>query len=797
MLSCPIGIAQMLFSASAADSPNEYHVSPSGSDRNSGTSTAPFASIHRARDVIRENHKSTPPTVYLRSGTYYLNEPIVFTHEDSGTPEAPILYAAYPGEDVTVSGGQRLCLEWQSFRDDILMARVPEGLEFDQLFINGVRQHMARYPNYDTDAQYFNGFAADAFSRERADRWQNPRGGFIHAMHRAHWGDFHYAITGKDEQGNLTYEGGWQNNRQMGMHDEHRFVENIFEELDAPGEWYLDTESHTLYCIPPDGVDLAEAKVECVRLRHLIEFQGTEDTPVAHIQLRGLKLTHTARTFMDTREPLLRSDWAIYRGGTVFVDGAEDIVLENLHLASVGGNGIFINNYNRRITIRGCHIENAGANAICFVGSPDAVRSPLFEYQQTQHLEEMDHQPGPCTADYPGQCVVHDNLLVRSGRFEKQTTGVQISMAMNITVSHNTIHDVPRSGINISEGTWGGHLLEYNDVFDTVKETGDHGSFNSWGRDRFWHPNAEVSEEWVAEHPDMPRWDAIRTTVIRNNRFRCDHGWDIDLDDGSTNYEIYHNLCLNGGLKNREGYHRKVYSNIMVNNSFHPHVWYANSKDVFRSNIVFTRYRPIRVLEWGDEIDHNFHHMTGSKTTQATVLQESSGKDERSLQGDAMFVDPASGDYRVRDGSPALQVGFTNFPMDQFGVVSPGLRALAKTPVLPEPAHSEDPHSAQAENKSWQGATIENLLGLGKMSATGMDRETGVYFTQVPDECEAAVLGFEEGDVLLQLAGRDIRRVADLLAAADSLLTGKGCRATVFRYQRSVTIDIHEGCGDS
>jgi hypothetical protein len=46
-------------------------------------------------------------------------------------------------------------------------------------------------------------------------------------MHRNMWGDFHYLITSRDTNGNVTYEGGWQNNRRMGMHDKYRFVENI------------------------------------------------------------------------------------------------------------------------------------------------------------------------------------------------------------------------------------------------------------------------------------------------------------------------------------------------------------------------------------------------------------------------------------------------------------------------------------------------------------------------------------------------------------------------------------------
>ncbi len=90
------------------------------------------------------------------------------------------------------------------------------------------------------------------------------------------WGDFHYVITGKDAAGNVAYEGGWQNNRRMGMHDRYRFVENIFEELDAPHEWFLDEKTSTLYYYPPKGLDLARAKVEVVGLRHLIEFRGLQ-----------------------------------------------------------------------------------------------------------------------------------------------------------------------------------------------------------------------------------------------------------------------------------------------------------------------------------------------------------------------------------------------------------------------------------------------------------------------------------------------------------------------------------------
>ncbi len=160
-------------------------------------------------------------------------------------------------------------------------------------------------------------------------------------------------------------------------------------------------------------------------------------------------------------------------------------------------------------------------------------------------------------------------------------------MSHRITISHCSIYDVPRAGININEGTFGGHIIEYCDVFNTVLETGDHGSFNSWGRDRFWTPDVHQTDLEVSWDPGLSFLDMLEPNIIRNNRWRCDHGWDIDLDDRSTWYRIYNNLLLNGGLKMREDYKREAFNNIIINNSLHPQVWYPGSGDIFSHNIVF------------------------------------------------------------------------------------------------------------------------------------------------------------------------------------------------------------------
>jgi hypothetical protein len=236
----------------------------------------------------------------------------------------------------------------------------------------------------------------------------------------------------------------------------------------------------------------------------------------------------------------------------------------------------------------------------------------------------------------------------------------------------------PVRGSNINEGTWGGHMIEYNDVFNTVLETGDHGSFNSWGRDRYWHPNRKIMDSLAAVHPELILLDAVKTTTIRNNRFRCDHGWDIDLDDGSSNYEIYNNLCLNGGLKLREGFFRTVYNNVIINNSFHPHVWFNNSHDLFIHNIVTAPYAPVRITNWGKFVDHNFFPDVAS-----LEKAQKNGTDKNSVKGNALFINPSNGNYGVSPESPALRIGFVNFEMNEFGVVSPELKAIAKKVILP------------------------------------------------------------------------------------------------------------------
>jgi hypothetical protein len=779
----------LFLSAGVMQAQTLYFVSSAhGSDSGDGSEQSPFRTLEKAQETARPVGGDV--VILLREGVYRLQRPAVFTPQDGGNDRS-LTVRPCRDEKVVLKGSIELTgLRWEPHRNGILKTKVSGNPLMDMLIVNGEIRHQARYPDFDTTAIRFNGTAADATDPKRVKRWKNPAGGYLHAMHRSDWGDFHYRIAGKDKKGNLETEGGWQNNRRYGLHRENRMVENIFEELDAPGEWFYNAGESTLYYHPLPDEDVTKALFESPQLKHLIEIRGSETNPVRNITVEGLDLTQTVRTFMETYEPLLRSDWTIYRGAAVLFEGAEHCALKNCNIYNLGGNAVFFSRYNRHCEISSSHLTNIGASAVCFVGDPGAVRSPSFEYSEFVTAAEIDRAKGPKNNDYPADCRVHDNLIHKIGLYEKQIAGVELSMCRAITVSHNSIYDTPRAGINISEGTWGGHVLEFNDVFDTVRETGDHGSFNSWGRDRYWHPAREVMDSLLltAAHRELILADAIETTVLRNNRFRCDRGWDIDLDDGSSNYHIYNNLCLNGGLKLREGFYRVVENNILINNTFYRHVWFRNNGGIFIRNIVMLPYeKPIGYENRGALIDCN---VFTDSISYRTALEY--GTDTLSVVSKIRFVNPAAGDFRIADSSEdVFRTGFQNFEMNRFGVVSDRLKTLAEKPEMPVPVFAAD--RTDSEILEWESVQVKNLKTPGERSATGMDSERGVYVVSVGAYGNELRDYLKSNDVILGFAGKPVNSLDDLRRAIAGADLSKPQQMVIFRNQKENTVTVPGG----
>lgn len=698
-------------------------VATNGNDKNSGSIEKPVFSISQGI-LLSQQLTNKKVEILLREGVYYPDATIELKANDFKGKKIRI--AGFENEAVTISGAKKANLTWSKYNSNIYSAKVKLDFDTDAMFVNSKTAIMARYPNYDAKAKFFNGTASDATSPERVQQWENPTGGFLHALHAGEWGSFHYKITGKDDKGNLKKEGGWQNNRPSPLHPKHRFVENIFEELDAPGEWFYNKAEQTVYYYPLETDNLENAVVEFSNLKTIFSLKGNEQNPIKNISISNIKCVGTKRVLMEKHEPLLRSDWMLHRAGAITLEGTLNCSISNCEFAQLGGTAIMVTGFNRSATIQQNHIQDIGGSGVCFVGEVSAVRSPAFKYEQFLDYNLIDKTPGPQNNLYPKNCLVFDNLIHDIGQIEKQATGVEISMSESISVKNNTIYNTPRAGINIGDGCWGGHEIAFNDVFNTVQETGDHGAFNSWGRDRFWNANRKYMDSITTVHPEIILLDAQKPTIINNNRFRCDHGWDIDLDDGSSNYIITNNICLNGGIKLREGFFRTVENNILINNSFHPHVWFAKSEDVFRRNIVTRNYYPIVIPKWGKEVDFNFF-------PDAVSLDKAkkNGTDHHSLYGNPMFLDANQGDYSLNEKSTALQIGFKNIDAQNIGVLDTKLRSKALKVTIPKlelPSVSTDTKDIQTE---WLDAILRNVNGLGDRSAYGLSSESGVVVVSI------------------------------------------------------------------
>lgn len=736
----------------------DFYVSTIGNDAHDGSSGAPFLTLAQAQSAVRDVllSASEPIHVWVEGGTYYLSEPLAFGPLDSGSETVPVTYAGMSNETVVISGAVTLTPSWSSYSGSILVADIGTGYSFDVLFADGDQQVLARYPDYDEDTVILNGYANESAIVSRTASWSDPTTGFLRALHSGRWGGQSYKITGVNTDGSLGLEWVGDNNRGSDRNKSYQVVENIFEELDAPGEWFYNETIGMLYFYPPSGMDASTASFEAATAEELIRVVGDETTKVKYLTFDNFTFTQTHRTlFTRDYEPLLRSDWCVARAGAIYMEQAENITVSNSAFNHLGGNAIFMSGYNRDHLVTWNEFEEIGATCVNMVGWTNAVRYPSF--WDDHKTDIADTTPGPQTEDYPKDITVSYNHMYNIGRFEKQSCGVNISMSESITVNYNTVHRSARAGLNVCDGTWGGHLFEYNDVFDCVRETSDHGPFNSWGRDRFWSYLGYNSRgsNGAAKKP-YAFLDAWKTTVIRNNRFQYDEptSFGIDLDDGSSNYEVYNNLLLNTGIKLRDGFERKVYNNITINHVADLHVWFDECEDICTNNIIVNSsaygLAGLNSSSMPDKlatIDYNLFYYAGESVSIGYNGWTDDGFDVHSITANPLFIEPSSNNYTVATNSPALALGFTNFSMGQFG--KPGAPE-------PEAIEFETEDSIGADPEPLMGAEACSIWNESIQSALGAPDLNGVYLYSVPAGSYAESQSFEAGDVIRSINGTNI-----------------------------------------
>ena len=660
-----LAIAVLSSSALAA---NEYFVDAAkGNDAWSGKladpnprrTDGPFASLERARDAIRALKAAGgfPPaglTIWIRGGTYSRTSSFVLTSLDSGLPGAPAVWRRYRDEAVRVTGARTIA-GFRAVTNQAVLNRLPAAartavLEADlaahgiaeygtlrsrgylwqkgfnisplELFVNDRPLQLARYPNTgylrtaggsSTTTFYYSGTRPSGWANV-ADRWV-----------RGYWGsdyaDSHEKITSINTSARAVTTAalppyGFQANARY-------YFYNVLEELDSPGEYYVDRTSGMVYLWPQNPSDGVAAVVSMLE-QPVIKLQGT-----SNVVLRGLTIEAT-------------------RGDGVLIEGGADN------------------------TVGGCTIRNIGAVGVVIKGGlrNGVVSCDVYDVAENGVLIDRgrEHKVHNCEIHHWGRWTASYHPAIQCGMF--YTTFVD---DYSHQVTHNDIHD----GANMAIQFFGnGHLIEYNLIHNVCWEICDQGAIYSIDRENRYsgstirynhihHFRTNITTTWNG----WTAWtmgiyldeQSSRNTVFGNivvdNREYGGNTCYLAYSNGGDDVLFENNILLNGDPNFGVGHwgtpqRIRFIRNISNGGTFLKLLSVSPTVVTFQGNLVDND--PMRVL--------NATNVVGK---------------------DPLFVDKAGGNYQLEANSPALALGFKQIPQHLIGLIDDEYRVPENpAPVL-------------------------------------------------------------------------------------------------------------------
>ena len=369
--------------------------------------------------------------------------------------------------------------------------------------------------------------------------YKNATGAIIQAWRPGHWASWMFEVGDYDrETGNFTFsKGGFQGARGRAEGDEY-YIENVFEELDYPGEYYYDEVNRKLYLfyngtgMPPTDIQFAVTNVKT-----LVRIMGTQQKPVVDLTMRGIGFRDTAYTYMDPHGMPSGGDWALERMGAVFVEGTMNFTVDSCLFERLDGNAIMLSGYNRYATVQKSDFSWLGSTAIASWG-------------YTNGSDIVGMGPDGTEGNQPRFNQILYNFVRELGIWEKQSSFYFQAKSCQNLLKGNIFFNGPRAGINFNDGFGGGSNVTENLLFNTCRESSDHGPFNSWDRQVY------VTKVADGKTPSpIKQYDYINYNFVVANYGSL---FGIDNDDGSAYYETHHNFISYGereALKNDFGGH--------------------------------------------------------------------------------------------------------------------------------------------------------------------------------------------------------------------------------------------------
>ncbi len=522
----------------------DLHVSPTGSDAAEGTEARPFASLERARDAVRglKRDGKLPKsglTVWLHGGDHLRTDALELTEADSGSAGAPIVWQAYRGERTRLLGGRKLTgfvpvtdaavrsrLD-AAARDQVVVLDLralgiqdfgemrsrgfgrPTTPAHCELFFGGRPMTLARWPD-EGAWEKLAGFPAGSgknddhggdigdlpggflYAGERPRRWKDTSDVWVHGYWAWDWANSYERVAELDLDRHFIRTAAPHGLYGFRKGQRFHFL-NVLEELDRPGEWYLDRKAGALYFWPPSPVGASETVLSLLD-RPFFKLAGA-----SHVTLRGLVLEAS-------------------RGNGIEIRGGSGARVVSCVLRNLGDLGVVVEG-GKDHGVVACDIFDTGDGGVSLTGGDRQTLEPGGHFVENCHLQ-------------------------RQARWSKCYAPAIAMTGVGLRASHNLIHDHPHCAILF----WGNdHLIEANDIHHIALETGDVGAIYT-GRDysfrgnrimgNFIHETGGVGMGSMGVYMD----DCVSGTEVIGNVFHKVH-WATFIG-GGRDHRVENNLFV-------------------------------------------------------------------------------------------------------------------------------------------------------------------------------------------------------------------------------------------------------------
>ncbi len=496
----------MLFLAILLASPTlkaaDIYVSLKGSDRNSGSQSAPVATLANALRKARELRRLNDPSIkngiiiILEKGSYQLDEPVVVRPEDSGTAASPTIITHENGEKVVLSGGIPLS-GWKKAANNLVglpnvakgkvwVVDVPElgnrYLEFRQLWINEKKAIRARDWN---DGRMDRILSWDFKTRTCKIPFSATKDGTsIERLKGAEmviqqwWAIANLRIKSVKVSGNEAELSFME--PESRVQSEHPwpapwlstktgnspfYLTNSIGFLDAPGEWFEDLKNGKLYYWPESAENMNSVKAVVPYLETLLKIEGSPELPVAHVHFKGISFQHTswlrpshfghvphqAGMYMldayklkipgtPDKKALENQAWVGRPAAAVAVSYAQHTGFESCRFEHLASTGLDYTRGTRNNKINGNLFKDIGGTGILVGVFSDEATEVHLPYNPKDQEEICSNER------------ITNNLITNVTNEDWGCVGIGAGYVRGIHIANNEISDVAYSGISMGWG---------------------------------------------------------------------------------------------------------------------------------------------------------------------------------------------------------------------------------------------------------------------------------------------------------------------------------------------------------